>query len=116
MSDLIALVESDIDHDSYTKVSVDDVIGKMQAEINNKVDELASVNRQLQEFINAYQDKNAKWRRMVEANMSPKVYSSFQKLKDIGDRNTLAQVVGSDVIYEWSDGDGWHKANEKEED
>lgn len=115
MPDLIALVESDIDPDSYTKVSVDDVVGQMQAEINNKTDELASVNRQLQEFINAYQDKNAKWRRMVEANMSPKVYSSFQKLKDIGDKDTLAQVVGSDIIYEWSDGDGWHKADEKEE-
>lgn len=116
MPDLIALVESDIDKDSYTKISVDEVINQMQAEINNKIDELASVNRQLQEFINAYQDKNAKWRRMVEANMSPKVYSSFQKLNDIGDKNTLAQVVGSDIIYEWSDNDGWHKADEKEKD
>ena len=111
---MIALVESDIDHDAYTKASVDDAIGQMQAEINNKVDELSSMNSQLQDFINAYHDKNAKWRKMVEANMAPKVYSSFDKLNDIGDKNTLAQVVGSDVIYEWSNDRGWRKADEEE--
>lgn len=123
-SEIIGLVESDKDPDSYTSDSVDRAIDSMRSELddlrkkhgnlqgrfNNLQDKYASLMNQYQDFMNDYNRRNDKWRRMVKANLGPKVYSSMGKLNAIGDRNTLAQVIGSEDIYEWNDEGGWQKA------
>ena len=123
-SEIIGLVESDRDPDSFTGDSVNRAIDSMrtkfcdlrkkydnlQGRFNNLQDKYASLANQYQDFINDYNRRNDKWRRMVKANLGPKVYSSMEKLDTIGDRNTLAQVIGSEDIYEWSDEGGWRKA------
>lgn len=107
---LIPLIESDKDPEAYTKGSVETLIDAFQGRYNNLENKYASLLEQFQDFVNSYNHRNEKWRRMVEANKGPKAYSSWEKLNEIGDRNTLAQVVGSDTVYEWSEDEGWHKA------
>ena len=107
---LIPLIESDKDPEAYTKESVETLIDAFQGRYNNLENKYASLLEQFQDFVNSYNHKNEKWRRMVEANKGPKAYSSWKKLNEIGDRNTLAQVVGSNTVYEWSEDEGWHKA------
>lgn len=116
MDDLMSSLNvSKKDPEAYTKASVSDVCEILRYEIQRRDGEISMLVAQVKDLQNRVSSYEIGSDGFVSANSRPKVYSSWGRLEDIGDRDTLAQIVGSTDVYEWDEDEGWHVHGRRKE-